>query len=190
MFSGAIATIEELRTDAKIGKNKHFTAADRSLRRHYQLGVPSILINVLIGTVILSLLTAMPTAKWLGIAAAILSFAAASVTSLQTLFNFNRLSEGHRSIANRYLQISRECKILLGEVLDRNLEVDELWERVKGLQERYNQINTEAESFPTIESDLEVARKALEVTPYKHPQIGLASTGVSTAIPLSETLDE
>lgn len=169
MANGALTLLEELRGDAKLGKNKHFNASERKLKYHFYCGVPVVLINVFIGTVIIFLLSARGDSWWVSLVAAVLAFAAASLSALQTLFNFHKVSEGHRAIGNRYLNVSRRCKKTLQMHQDRAYDIDALWAVVGEIESEYKEINSEAESFPTNLKDLAVAKKAKEITPFANP---------------------
>lgn len=164
--NGAIKLIDELRTDAKLGKSKHFNASRRKIGLHNWLGTPVILINVFIGTVIVALLSDGGGNKNLAIFSAILAFAAASLSAMQTFFNFHKAAEGHSSVGNRYLKISRNCKKLLRKHQDMPFTPENLWIEAETIQNEYLEINIEAEAFPTSDKDLKCARGEKEVTPF------------------------
>ena len=166
VVDGALTILDELRNDAKLGKNKHFYASERKLKYHYYCGIPVVIINVFIGTVVVAILSEQNQPVWSPAFASILSFIAASLSTLQTLFNFHKIAEGHRSIANRYLHISRKCKLLIKKHQDMPLEADTLWSEVESIQKEYSEINFDSEAFPTTKVDLKVARGAVEVTPF------------------------
>lgn len=164
--NGAIKLIDELRTDAKLGKSKHFNASRRKIGLHNWVGIPVILINVFIGTVIVALLSDGNGNKNLAIFSAILAFGAASLSAMQTFFNFHKAAEGHSSVGNRYLKISRNCKRLLRKHQDIPFTSADLWLEAETIQNEYLEINIEAEAFPTSDKDLNSARGAKEVTPF------------------------
>lgn len=199
--SGALAAIEELRIDSKIGKSKHFNASDRKMLWHRVFGVPVILANLFVGIVLVNLQGApnptheLPatntisqstpnstdhaistdkhehsTTDILGIISIFLAFGAASLSGIQTFFNFYKAAEGHRAIGNRYVHISRQCKALQQKHRDIPYTPQSLWDEYQKLYTEYNQTNTEAESFTTSASDLEKAKTATEISPYKPPQ--------------------
>ncbi|BBB30214.1 SLATT domain-containing protein [Neptunomonas japonica] len=163
---GAINLLDELRTDAKLGKDKHFNASRRKMKLHNWVGIPVIVINVLIGTVIVSLLSDGTADQWIGISSAVLAFMAASLSALQTFFNFHKAAEGHSSVGNRYLKISRNCKKVLRKHQDIPFSPEDLWKQAEAIQSEYLEINTESEAFPTSDGDLNKARSAKEVTPF------------------------
>ncbi len=164
--NGATKLIDELRTDAKIGKGKHFNASRRKIYLHNFVGIPVILINIFIGTVIIALLSDGNENNNVAIFSAVLAFLAASLSGMQTFFNFHKVAEGHSSVGNRYLKISRSCKTLLRKHQDIPFTSDALWAEVEEIQKEYLEINIEAEAFPTTNKDLSNARVAQEVTPF------------------------
>ncbi|WP_071759688.1 SLATT domain-containing protein [Burkholderia ubonensis] len=194
---GALSAIEELRIDSKLGKSKHFNASERKLRYHWIFGVPVIVANLLVGVVLVgfqkmsadphqaidgaalassALAANAPLAvsyaggSWIAVASILLAFGAALFSAIQTLFNFHKSSEGHRSIGNRYVHVSRQCKELQQRHRDIPFTPEGLWEKYHALYEEYYKINTEAEAFPTNRRDLSAAKRAYEVSPYKPPQ--------------------
>ena len=212
---GALAAIDELRIDSKIGKSKHFNASDRKMFWHRFYGVPVIVANLFVGIVLVSLqgtsteggtqggrsaqVAAPATPKeappgtvavqdvsdvpaderfvrnadLLRMFSIFLAFGAASLSGIQTFFNFLKTAEGHRSIGNRYVHISRQCKGLQQKNRDVPFSPIELWKEYEKLYTDYHQINTEAEAFPTNAKDLRDARTAPEISPYKAPDKGL-----------------
>lgn len=165
--SGALSLIDELRSDAKLGKSKHFNASRRKLQWHNTLGIPVIVINVFIGTVIVALMSGDASNTPLSIVSAILAFLAACLSALQTFFNFQRAAEGHSAIGNRYLNISRQCKKVIRKNQDIPFGPEKIWKKAGSIQERYLSINEAAEAFPTNDRDLKKAKSVVEVTPFK-----------------------
>lgn len=226
---GALALIEELRVDAKLGKGKHLAAAERKLRWHRVCGIAVILANLLVGIVLLSIqgqaastraaaALAMPAAQTVTPAvtsnvsdtaaapgtpgsapvaataatpvaapmasaaslstrdafvfvAVILAFMAASLSGVQTFFNFYKSVEGHRAIANRYTRLSWHCKKFQQKHRDLPYEAGVLWEEYEKVMTEYNQINTDGEAFPSNANDLKKARSAPALSLYTSPRL-------------------
>jgi len=168
--SGGVPALRELYEDAKIGKNKHFSAGDRHLRYHFLVGVPLVLLNVGIGSMLVKLAD-WPASGWVKQSVAVAAFIAACLGAVQTLFNFNKSAEGHRGIANRYLRISRRCKHLFLQNRDLPLVPEELWRNIGRLRKAYERVNEDAEAFPTRAADLTNALRAESITPCNLPEI-------------------
>jgi hypothetical protein len=96
-------------------------------------------------------------AKWLS---GLMAMIAAVCGGIQTFFNFQKQSQGHRRIANRYLEVQRECEYLLAKHLDNPIEIELLQEKIERLTEKYNTINNDAEDFPTKDKDFAKAKKS------------------------------
>lgn len=92
--NGALLLVEELRADSKIGKNKHFNASRRKITFHNLLGIPVVVINVALGTIIVSLLSSKNENSCIVIISTIMAFSAASLSAFQTFFNFHKMAEG------------------------------------------------------------------------------------------------
>ncbi|HEY9626094.1 MAG TPA: SLATT domain-containing protein [Coleofasciculaceae cyanobacterium] len=153
-----LALLEKLRKNSHLGKHKHFSAADRC--RHYNtyLGIPVVIINVLLGSLLFANLSEqIPTPmKWLG---AFLALTAAVLSGLQTFLNFQKAFEAHRRVANQYLSIARDCERLIVLFQDNLIQLSDLAKKVEEVNEKYNKVNAEAEAFPTNNSDLQKATR-------------------------------
>lgn len=147
-----INEIEKLRLDAKFGKDKHFAAADRTRAYHYWFGVPVIIITVFLGSAVFADLTGAQ--KIIG---AILAYISALLVSLQTFLNPKEMEKGHRSIGNRYLEISRTCLLILAKLEDKIHTLAQATEEYEKLLSTYNETNIEAEAFPISKSDFKNA---------------------------------
>ncbi|TIV71367.1 MAG: SLATT domain-containing protein [Mesorhizobium sp.] len=166
---GVLSALDELREDSKLSKSKHFSAAARKLIWHRMIGVPVIVINLLLSLVITKVGDVEGELPWLSMAALFCTFSAASLSAVQTFFNFQNAAEGHRSIGNRYLWVSRQCKSAINRQLDIPASAEVLWKQYEEILNSYQQINIDAEAFPTGTRDLKLARSNPEITDYKNP---------------------
>jgi uncharacterized membrane protein YraQ (UPF0718 family) len=152
-----IDEIEKLRLDARFGKDKHFAAADRTRAYHYWFGVPVIGISVFLGSAVFADLTGELYQKIIG---AILAYISALLVSLQTFLNPKEMEKGHRSIGNRYLEISRTCRLISAKLEDQILTLKQVTEEYEKLLSAYNETNIEAEAFPISRADFRNAVKS------------------------------
>lgn len=143
-----LCNFEELRKNSRLNKHQHFSAAERVHRQNILCGVPVVLTNVFLGSVLfISLSEAVPDATiWLG---GFLALGAAFCSGLQTFFNFEKMYEGHRKIANRYLQIQRNCEIAKSEFIDNIIDEVKLSCILRVILDEYNAANCEAEAYHT-----------------------------------------
>jgi len=63
-----IKKVKELRVDVLYGKKKHFNAADRKQQWNIRLGLPVVLINIIVGSLLFAILSdEVPDwSKWVG----------------------------------------------------------------------------------------------------------------------------
>ena len=149
--------LEKLLVDARFGKDKHFSAAGRSRSHHYWLGIPVILISIFLGSMLFNgtgLLVGYE--RTIG---AVLTFFSALLVSLQTFLNPKEIEKGHRSVGNRYLEISRKCRLVNAKFDDKLLSVEQSSDQYEHLLNSYNETNIEAEAFPISSKDFKHAIK-------------------------------
>ena len=156
-----IATVRDLSllyTNAHLSKTRHFEAARRTQRTNKLIVSGNVLINIVLGSMLFSLLVfELPVfAKWIG---AVLSLGAVLCGFLQLSSNLIKLFDGHRSLGNRYLSFARKCEYVLGQHYDNLIKLMELSSQIPKLHEIYNQINIDAETFPTSRRDYKKAKQ-------------------------------
>jgi hypothetical protein len=151
-----VEVIEKLRWNSHLGKHKHFEASLRGRNYHVLCGVPVVLINLFLGSVLFALIGGdLPDwSKWAGAA---LALVAAFLGGIQTFFNFQREYEGHREVGNEYLAIARECERLLALHFDGFLALNELSQHIESLNNSYEEVNHRAEVLVIRESDYKKA---------------------------------
>jgi hypothetical protein len=94
-----------------INRASHYRASKLALKKHYWIGIPSIVISTAIGTSIFASMNDNPSdlAK---VVVGLVSFLGAALTSLQTFFKFSELAEKHRVAGAAYGDIKRKLDIL------------------------------------------------------------------------------
>ena len=155
-YPESLLNLEELRKNTRLNKHQHFSAAERAHKSNILCGVPVVVTNVFLGSLLfVSLSEAVPvTTVWIG---GFLALGAAFCSALQTFFNFDKLFEGHRRIANRYLQLQRDCEIAKSEYLDGVSNKNGLTYEYRKILNEYNGVNCDAESYHTGKCDYRLA---------------------------------
>ena len=153
--------IKRVKVDCLYGKKKHFNAADRVESYHYWIGVPLTIINIVTGTVLFFIFTD-DTQSSLKLLPIILAFIAALLSGFQTYFNFNKKVEGHRRIGNRYLSVYKSCDRLQAYISDNQIENGDIIQRLENIAKEIDDINKEAEQFPTSKKDYELAQSGIK----------------------------
>ncbi|MDJ0736659.1 MAG: SLATT domain-containing protein [Nostocaceae cyanobacterium] len=148
--------LEEIAKNARLNKHQHFHAADRNHFNNNVFGSIAIVINVALGSVLFVTISEnLPDiAKW---GSGFMAMIAAACGGIQTFFNFQKLFEGHRRIANNYLEIQRECERLLALFTDSLIDVEQLAKEVELINKQYSTITNDAEVFPTGDKDFKKA---------------------------------
>ncbi|PWJ40998.1 SLATT domain-containing protein [Sediminitomix flava] len=155
-MKNTLLDLQLLQCDAKISKDKHFTAAERKSSYNKKLGVSVILINVLIGS---TLIEYFPEGFGKQLFISAISFFAASFAAIQTFFNFSKDVENHRKIGNGYLEVVREIDRLIASFYDGLTSEKSIQNSHDKLIQKYFKINKEAEVCPNAPSDYQKAFK-------------------------------
>jgi hypothetical protein len=151
----------DLLKDAKIGKHKHFHAAQRKQNWHMRLGITALLL-----TSFASFISAISDALHdsvlgqtvVSVSGMALPAAAAVFVGLQTFLRLEKMIEGHRTIANGYLELHRDGKAAFAKRLDGRMTIEELDELFADCRAAYHKLNRESEAFATSPADLASAR--------------------------------
>ena len=152
-----LGVLNQLRRNSRINKHQHFCAGERNHFYNGVFGSVAIVINVFLGSLLFVTVTeTLPEiARWIS---AFLAMLAAACGGIQTFFNFQKVFEGHRKIANRYLDIQRECERVIALFTDNLIDTERLANEVDVISKEYGRVNTDAEVFPTGDRDF---RKAI-----------------------------
>lgn len=154
--------LKRIKVDALYGKKKHFNAADRNEKYHYRIGIPLLFINILTGSVLFYVIKDGAT-NWIKYVPLVLALVAAFLSGFQTYFNLQKKVEGHRRVANKYLAVMKKCDRLQGYIADKMIIAEEnLISKIEDISVEIDNINTEAEGFPTTKKDYRLAQKGIE----------------------------
>jgi hypothetical protein len=148
--------LRELACDAKIGKDRHFIAADRKAKINKYMGVAVVILNVAIGSTVFNLVKNHTDPQ---IITSAVSFLAAALAGVGTYFNFSKDVDNHRRIGNLYLNVSRKSADLLAKFKDRYIDRDNLLNEYENLHDIYKNANEEGESCPNSVNDYQKALK-------------------------------
>lgn len=154
-----IIEIANLENDCKIGKDRHFIAADRKNKWRIYLGlfavVGSAIISSGIGKSILSLLDAYIKSEnwafWDATLSHILPLLVGISTAIIGFLGLEKQTAQHRYVGNAYIEISRKARSILNEI--NKVNFDQKIKEYEPLLEKYLEINKEGESCPTNSKD-------------------------------------
>ena len=91
---------------------------------------------------------------FVGLAGMALPASAAVLVGLQTFLRLEKMIEGHRTIANGYLELHRDGKAHFAKRLDGRMSIDELDVLFGEYRTRYHKLNRDSEAFSTSPQDL------------------------------------
>ncbi|MBW8326318.1 MAG: SLATT domain-containing protein [Prolixibacteraceae bacterium] len=151
-----LVQIQELQCDSKIGKSRHFIAADRKSKNSKVVGLVVVLINVLIGSTFIKLII---NNNYTTIFTSMLAFIAASLAAMQTFFNYSKDIENHRKIGNMYLEIARDADNLISKFNDKFIDKESCQNVFERLLAEYKKVNKEEEICPNSNKDYKKAYK-------------------------------
>lgn len=146
--------IANLEVDSKIGKDRHFIAADRKNFSKNILGLASVIGAALIASA--AFREALPLIG-LGdpqqkLAFSVLSVLVSLSTAVLGFFGLEKQVAQHRVVGNRYIEVARKSRNLINEMVDHG-SGPEHGERFKELLNEYLEVNREGESCPTSARD-------------------------------------
>jgi len=153
--------LRRIKVDCLYGKKKHFNAADRKEKYHFSIGIPLVIINIIIGSVLLFYITDN-TSGYLKAIPIVLAFIAAILSGFQTYFNFNQKVEGHKNVANKYLALMKKCDRTQAYLKDEFISHNDLIIRIEDIALEIESVNKEAALFSTSNNDYQKAKEGIE----------------------------
>ncbi len=153
--------IANLELDSKIGKDRHFIAADRKDNYRIILGIISV-----IGTAIIASQAIKDTFSTFGfteryhpLIVSIISLIVSICTSILGFLGLERQVAQHRFIGNMYIDIAKKAENLFYRLAelerDNDTKINKINHKFRKLQNLYLKINKEGESCPTSKKDSE-----------------------------------
>ncbi len=160
-YPAIIREMLKLLRNSAVAKSAHFHAADRNTRLNTIMNIPVLMINLFLGSVLFfSLTQSIPIyAKWLG---GILGFLGATLTIFQSFFKFNKNALMHKRVANSYMVLEREAVLQIRAYEDGVVSINELYDKVVNLQNKYFKVCEEAEVLNTTKKDYAYAQKKVK----------------------------
>ena len=155
-----VTRLKELRFCTTLEKKKHYNAADRKRTMHHWLGVASILMNLVLGSVLVVYLRdVVPNiVKWGG---AVLALGAALISGLTTFFKYQQEAEGHVHVADSFLALACRCRTAIAGYEDGLLQGQELRSTVEAIEREYNELIASASPLPTTDNDYLKAKEGM-----------------------------
>jgi hypothetical protein len=128
---------------AMLARQAHYDSANYYNNLHYWFGIPVIALTTLVGTGVFATLQESVDNN-LRVITGVFGVISAILASLQTFFNYQGLSEKHRSSGNKYSALAREMEMRLKFLL----AYDDMVKFVDDWRMRYDAIQDESPSVP------------------------------------------
>ena len=125
----------------------HYIEAEANKSQRVRYGVPSLVINIVVGSVLVADLgKIVPDAmKWIG---ALLALASSFLVGIQTFYGFDKAERGHRQLGNKFNKTSRVLGCLKAAFADQTLDAQEFTKRFEQVMKEYEEVCKENEDTP------------------------------------------
>ena len=141
----------------------HYVEAEADKAQRIRYGVPSLIINIVVGSVFVADLgKVVPDAmKWIG---ALLALASSFLVGMQTFYGFDKTERGHRQLGNKFNQTSRSLAYLKAAFTDTTLDAPEFTKRFELVMKEYEEVCKLNEDTPPSRATATKLKKQFEPT--------------------------
>ena len=154
------AAMERLLRDAQVVRSAHFVAKQRKNTKSKIIGVSVIVLNLLITSGLIEV--TIKNHDTITIAIKLLSFLAASLAGIQTIFNFQKEIECHTNAGDVYSSIYRRISLVMAEYKEKPANHDALITEFKTLTAEYLKANDDSKVCIPTDGDFKTARAVIE----------------------------
>lgn len=146
-MENTIKVLDETISDCDFVATCHYVEAEWNKAQRLRYGVPSLVINIIVGSVLVADLgKIVPDAmKWIG---ALLALASSFLVGIQTFYGFDEAERGHRQLGNRFNRTSRSLACLKAAFADKTLDAAEFAKRFDLVMKEYEEVCKENEDTP------------------------------------------
>ncbi len=146
--------LANLELDSKIGKDRHFIAADRKNLIKTMLGLLSVIGTALIASKafkdIFSTINVIKEYETLAVS--LIALLVGVSTAVLGFFGLEKQVAQHRIVGNMYIEVARKARRLLNKMIE-GIDGEKFDEEFTKLLDEYLNVNREGESCPTSKSD-------------------------------------
>jgi len=160
-MENTIKILDDTINDCDFVATCHYIEAEGNKAQRIRYGVPSLVINIIVGSVLVADIgKIVPDAmKWIG---AILALASSFLVAIQTFFGFDKAERGHRQLGNRFNRTSRALACLKAAFADKSLDAQEFAKRFELVMKEYEEVCKENEDTPPSRETALKLKKKLE----------------------------
>jgi hypothetical protein len=154
------AAMKRLLRDAQVVKRAHFIAAQRKRKKSNIIGISVVVLNLLITSGLIEV--AIANQSRITIAIKLVSFFAAALAGIQTIFNFQKEIECHTNSGDVYSSINHRISLIMAEYHEKPANRDTLYTAFKALDDEYLKANDDSKLCVPTDSDYDKARADIE----------------------------
>jgi hypothetical protein len=146
-MENTIKVLDETVSDCEFLTTCHYVEAEWNKAQRLRYGVPSLVINIIVGSVLVADLgKIVPDAmKWIG---ALLALVSSFLVGIQTFYGFDKAERGHRQLGNKFNRVSRLLACLKAAFADKTLDGTEFVKRFDLVMKEYEEVCKENEDTP------------------------------------------
>jgi len=169
--SEKLVEIANLEVDCKIGKDRHFIAADRKNRWRIILGMFSVIGSAIMasesGPALSKLIQSYfsddkHVAGLLGFLGTLLPLLVGISTAIIGFLGLEKQTAQHRFVGNSYIEIARKARSLINDINANTATSADYLGRYEKLLTHYLEVNKEGEGYPTNKKDSDKAMQMNE----------------------------
>jgi len=153
-------------------QHAHYESGRLYERRHYFIGVPSIILSTVVGTAVFSSLVKYSESvniTFLTIGVGLLSITSAVLTALQTFLNYKDLAERHKISGAKFADLKHKVEIIATFT---SRDDSELKEKLEAIENEWVKIREESPNFPTKIWNKIEKEMTLDKDKKMHPEFG------------------
>ena len=155
-----IKQLKQVRTDAVLGKKKHYNAADRKRKYDKYVSIGQIVINALTGTALLPVVFGQGN-KIAEIVALLLAIMAMILSGVQKKQDYEKQAQGNTEVADMYLDIAKRTNFTICKIADGIISNEDITKRTEELLCRIDKANKLGAQFSTNNKDYQMAREGI-----------------------------
>ena len=146
-MENTLKLLDQTVEDCDVVATCHYIQAEDDRKNLVRFGLPSLIINVLVSSVLVADLGKIvpDPMKWI---TAILALVSAFLVGVQTFFGFPEKERGHRDLGNKFNRISRLLARLKASWLDKSIPDNEFAKGFGSVMEEYEEVCRANEATP------------------------------------------
>jgi len=170
--------------DSQRVRSAHFIAAQRKNKKAKIIGVSVVVLNLLITSGLVE--PVIRDQNGITIAIKLLSFLAAALAGIQTIFNFQKEIECHTNAGDVYANLNHRISQVMAEYQEKPENHEALFTTFKALDDEYLKANADSKLCVPSDKDYDKARAGIEKRSDKDDKGDAKATSISDKGPTGD----